>query len=95
MTRILQGFLLSFANWSFCYLNLAGIIKLKCERKNKRYFRSIKKDAIVQMTYLRRARSIGAINLQSQTFLIFGDIFILVFGFHRYIFEIENIVDQE
>ena len=47
------------------------------------------------MTYLRRARSIGAISVQSQTFLIFGDIFILVCGFHRYIFEIENIVDQE
>ena len=28
--------LLSFANWSFCYLNLTGITKLKYERKNEK-----------------------------------------------------------
>ena len=28
--------LLSFANWSFCYLNLSGITKLKYKRKNEK-----------------------------------------------------------
>ena len=28
--------LLSFANWSICYLNLTGITKLKYERKNEK-----------------------------------------------------------
>ena len=28
--------LLSFAKWSFCYLNLTGITKLKYERKNEK-----------------------------------------------------------
>ena len=91
MTRILQGFLLSFANWSFCYLNLAGIIRLKYERKNK-YCRSIKRRHRANDLF---AASLASVPLQSQTFLIFGNIFIIVFGFHCYIFELESIVDQE
>ena len=46
------GFFLSCANYRLCYLNLAGITKFKCERKNERILVVVSKnDAIVQMAY--------------------------------------------